>query len=99
MPPPNAGKSRPQTYLVVSSGTGFDREARLVSADDSQNVPDRPATQHNGLPPSPKRQSILRGGGPFDQCCVRASVIMPKTVVRIGRRSLQYQRISGVFPM
>jgi hypothetical protein len=90
---------RPQRYLVVSSGTGFDREARLVSADDSQDVPGRPATQHNELPPSPKRQSIRSGGGPLDQSRVRASVIMPKTVVRIGRRSLQYQRVSGVFPM
>jgi hypothetical protein len=54
MPPLNAGKPRPQTYLVTE-GTGYDRVSRLVTADDSQDVPGRPATSHTGLPPSPKR--------------------------------------------
>ena len=52
--PLDAGKPRPQTYLV-SHGVGFDREVCIVSADDSQDVPGTLATQHNGLPPSPKR--------------------------------------------
>jgi hypothetical protein len=57
--PFNPGKPRPQTYLVTE-GRGYDREARLVTADDSADVPGRPATQHNGLPPSPKRYHHLR---------------------------------------
>lgn len=50
----NAGKPTPLTYLVVSEGSGPRREARLIVADDSQDVPGGPTTSRTGLPPSPR---------------------------------------------
>jgi hypothetical protein len=51
----DAGKPVPSTYLVISEGTGPRREARLVVADDSQDVPGSLAVWHTGVPPSPRR--------------------------------------------
>jgi hypothetical protein len=68
MPPLNAGKPRPQTYLV-SHGTGFHRESCIVSAYDSQDVPGRPATQHKRA--AAVAEAVAPAPGRVSNACTR----------------------------